>query len=77
MRDRQKIETLLVRRFPGSTSGQIAAAANAIMALDDSAEKPFRRGHAELDEFPDASNGTCDDAAEEAVPRKATQDRRS
>lgn len=35
MRDRQKLETLLARRFPGSTGEQIAAAANAIMALVD------------------------------------------
>jgi hypothetical protein len=35
MRDRQKLEALLARRFPGSTSAQIAAAANAIMGLED------------------------------------------
>ena len=35
MRDRQKIEILLQRRFPGSTYEQIAAAANAIMGLED------------------------------------------
>ncbi len=35
MLDRQKLETLLAKRFPGSTPGQIAAAANAIMGLDD------------------------------------------
>lgn len=35
MRDRQKLETLLARRFPGSTHQQIAAAVNAIMGLED------------------------------------------
>ena len=35
MRDRQKLETLLARRFPGSSHEQIAAAVNAIMGLDD------------------------------------------
>jgi hypothetical protein len=35
MRDRQKLEILLARRFPGSTHEQIAAAVNAIMGLED------------------------------------------
>jgi hypothetical protein len=35
MRDRQKLEILLMRRFPGSTHEQIAAAVNAIMGLED------------------------------------------
>ena len=35
MVDRQKVETLLYRRFPGATRGQIAAATNAIVGLDD------------------------------------------
>jgi hypothetical protein len=39
MLDRQKVETLLVRRFPGATRGQIAAAANAIMGLNDEWEE--------------------------------------
>jgi hypothetical protein len=34
MLDRQKIETVLSRRFPGATTEQIAAAANAIMGSD-------------------------------------------
>jgi hypothetical protein len=37
--DRQKLETLLARRFPGSRIDQIAAAANAIMGLDDEWEE--------------------------------------
>lgn len=35
MIDRQKVETVLHRRFPGAKWEQIAAAANAIMGLDD------------------------------------------
>ena len=39
MLDRQKIETLLSRRFPGAARDQIAAAANGIMGLDDEWEE--------------------------------------
>ncbi len=39
MVDRQKLETLLVRRFPGASANQIASAANAIMGLDDEWEE--------------------------------------
>ena len=35
MLDRQKLEAILIRRFPGSTPDTIAAAANAIMGLKD------------------------------------------
>ena len=35
MLDRQKLETILVNRFPGATNAQVAAAANAIMGLGD------------------------------------------
>ena len=35
MRDRQKLEILLARRFPGSSPEQIAAAVNAIVGLED------------------------------------------
>ena len=35
MLDRDKVETVLLRRFPGASFDQIAAAANAIMGLDD------------------------------------------
>jgi len=34
MIDRQKLETVLHRRFPGAPLDQIAAAANAIIGLD-------------------------------------------
>lgn len=39
MIDRQKLETILSRRFPGATRVQIAAAANAIMGLPDEWEE--------------------------------------
>jgi hypothetical protein len=35
MLDRQKIEAILTRRFPGATRAQVAAAANAIMGMGD------------------------------------------
>jgi hypothetical protein len=39
MIDRQKVETILSRRFVGATHDQIAAAANAIMGLPDEWEE--------------------------------------
>lgn len=39
MIDRQKVETILTRRFPGATRTQVAAAANAIMGLTDEWEE--------------------------------------
>ena len=39
MIDRQKVETILRRRFPGATLEQIAVAANAIMGLGDEWEE--------------------------------------
>ena len=35
MIDREKVLTVLTRRFPGATPDQMAAAANAIVGLDD------------------------------------------
>ena len=35
MLDREKIVTVLKRRFPGSTTEQVAAAANALVGLED------------------------------------------
>jgi hypothetical protein len=39
MIDRQKLESILCRRFPGASFDQIAAAANAIVGLDDEWEE--------------------------------------
>jgi hypothetical protein len=48
--DRLKVETILTRRFPGATEQQIAAAANALMGLNEEWEEvadPSQvRGHA-------------------------------
>ena len=54
MLDRQKLETILERRFPGATRNQVAASANAIMGLDDEWEEvqgpDFRAMAAEMSE---------------------------
>ena len=42
MVDRQKLESILGRRFPNATRQQIAAAANAIMGLEDDWEEVGR-----------------------------------
>ena len=39
MLDRQKVETILMRRFPGATPDQVAISANAIMGLDEEWEE--------------------------------------
>ena len=39
MLDRQKIEIVLTRRFPGASREQVAAAANAIMGIGDEWEE--------------------------------------
>ena len=39
MLDRLKLETVLTRRFPSASRDQVAAAANAIMGLDDEWEE--------------------------------------
>jgi hypothetical protein len=37
--DRQKLETILSRRFPGATRDQVAVSANAIMGLNEEWEE--------------------------------------
>jgi len=39
MLDRQKVETILLRRFPGASRDQVAVSANAIMGLDEEWEE--------------------------------------
>jgi hypothetical protein len=39
MLDREKIVAVLTRRFPGAGTGQVAAAANAIVGLEDEWEE--------------------------------------
>ena len=43
MLDRQKIEAILARRFPGAAHQQVAAAANAIMGLSEEWEEIVNR----------------------------------
>jgi hypothetical protein len=43
MIDRQQLESILGRRFPGAPLDQIAAAANAIMGLDREGQADPRR----------------------------------
>jgi hypothetical protein len=43
MVDREKVLTVLTRRFPGSPPEQLAAAANAIVGLDDEWEDVTQR----------------------------------
>jgi hypothetical protein len=39
MLDRQKLETILERRFPGASRDQVAVSANAIMGLNEEWEE--------------------------------------
>lgn len=39
MLDRQKLESILLKRFPGASRQQIAASANAIMGLEEEWEE--------------------------------------
>jgi hypothetical protein len=55
MFDRPKIEAILWRRFPGATRAQIAAAANAIMGMDDEWEELPR--HRIIDVVREADHG--------------------
>jgi hypothetical protein len=48
MLDRQKLETILSRRFNGAAREQIAAAANAIMGLGEEWEEVDSQEHEEL-----------------------------
>jgi hypothetical protein len=45
MLDRQKVESVLCRRFAGATRDQVASAANAIMGLDDEWEEVIGEEH--------------------------------
>ena len=45
MLDRQKVEAILSRRFPGAVRDQVAAAANAIMGLSEEWEEVLHDDH--------------------------------
>ncbi len=66
MLDRQKLETLLVRRFPGASHHQIAEAANAIMGLDDEWEEVVGQGEELGFHFLDQCGEACHLAREVA-----------
>ena len=57
MVDREKVLAVLTRRFPGSRPDQLAAAANAIVGLDDEWEDVSDR----LDEFGYNFSPQCSD----------------
>jgi hypothetical protein len=59
MVDRQKLESILGRRFPDATRHQIAAAANAIMGLEDDWEEVGRE-----EDFAFSVSAQCGEACE-------------
>ena len=66
MLDRQKLETILTRRFPGASCQQVAGSANAIMGLDEEWEE------LQCDDF-DALAAEVADGAEIRVLRRRPQ----
>jgi hypothetical protein len=59
MLDRQKLETILARRFPGSTRQQLAAAANAVMGLADEWEEVLHDERQFGDHFSSECGNVC------------------
>ena len=59
MLDRDKIVTVLKRRFPTAAVGQVAAAANAIVGLDDEWEELPLSPQGALPDGPLPCRGTC------------------
>jgi hypothetical protein len=57
MLDRQKVEAILARRFPGSAPDTIATAANAIMGLRDEWEEVLHQD----EQFGYHSSNRCSD----------------
>lgn len=53
------LEAILSRRFPGSSSGQVAAATNAIMGLEDGWEEIMDGGHYFGAHVPAQCDGIC------------------
>ena len=68
MIDRQQLESILIRRFPGAPLAQIAAAANAIMGLDRETP-PDRVGRTASHACPTAPDGTVGEVAP-ALPNR-------
>jgi hypothetical protein len=60
MLDRQKVESILTRRFPGASPAQVAAAANAIMGLVKDWETGVEKDHVRLSDSPWGPDGGAD-----------------
>lgn len=59
MLDRQKVEAILARRFPGATRDQVATAANAIMGLSDEWEEVLHDDHSSGYHFTNECGNIC------------------
>ena len=59
MLDRQKVETILGRRFRGAPRQQIAAAANAVMGLSDEWEEVLHDDHEGSYHFSNECRNIC------------------
>ncbi len=59
MLDRQKLESILSRRFPGAPKEQVAAAANAIMGLPDEWEEVLHDDHPSGTHFSSECGNLC------------------
>lgn len=59
MLDRQKVEAILVCRFPGSARQQVAAAANAIMGLGEEWEEIVEHDGRPLHRAPARCKNAC------------------
>ena len=59
MLDRQKLESVLSRRFAGASREQVAAAANAIMGLDEEWEEVVGRDSERGFQFPPQCSDIC------------------
>ena len=59
MLDRQKVEAVLSRRFPGAPRDQVAAAANAIMGLPDEWEEVLHESRASGYHYTNECGNVC------------------
>ena len=67
MLDRQKLESILGRRFPGAPRQQVAAAANAIMGLPDEWEEVLHEDYPAGHHFSNECGNLCYLAADGAT----------
>ena len=59
MLDREKVETILLRRFSGATRDQIAAAVNAIMGLSEEWEEVLHDDQPVRHHFSNSCGNLC------------------